>query len=177
MKIIAGLAFILAAAPAAAETIYKYVAADGSVTYSSYPVTGAAPAKRLTLDPETNVVHPPPARSAVDESQRLAELQTQRKVREIARQEVILAQQALAAAEAALAAGLEPLPGERRGACVANGTSAGNCVTVNANGMAVQGNFTSRLTEGYDERIFGLETEVEKAGRRLQEALAKERGY
>lgn len=177
MKIITGLAFILAAAPAAGETIYKYVAADGSVSYSSFPERGAAPVQRLSLDRETNVVQPPPALAAVDQSRRLTELQSQREGREKAREEVILAQQAVAAAEAALAAGREPLPGERRGACVANGTSGGICTTLNANGAPVQGNFTSRLEEGYFDRVARLEAEVEKAEARLLESLARERGY
>jgi hypothetical protein len=179
MKTMAALTLIFAAAPVHAETVYKYVEPDGGVVYSNDPITGATPTKRLILDPATNVVQPPPAVSekSVDESRRLRELQAQRETRENARQEVVVAQQALAAAEAALIAGREPLPGERHGACVANGTSAGSCMTLNSNGVAVQGDFTSRLNEGYFDRVAALEAEVEKARARLQEAMAREKGY
>ncbi|MGH8728146.1 MAG: DUF4124 domain-containing protein [Burkholderiales bacterium] len=176
MKIIAAV-LLVAACQVNAETVYKYVAPDGSVTYSNDPITGSTPSKSLTLDPATNIAQPPPAIVENDPSERLQELQAWRQAREKERVEVVLAQQALEAAEAALVAGREPLPGERRGACVANGTSGGNCMTVNANGMTVQGNFTSRLIESYDDRIARLEADVERAKARLQEALAKERGF
>jgi hypothetical protein len=172
-----GLAAVLAAAPVFAETIYKYVDGEGRVTYSSVPVANVQPEKRLALDSATNVVKPPPAISGNGQSQRLREMQARRENREQARDEVVLAQQALDAAEAALIAGQEPLPGERTGACVANRGSGASCMTLNSAGMAVQGNFTSRFDEDYFQRIARLEAEVEKARVRMQQALANERGY
>lgn len=177
MKTIMALVLSLAAAPALGETVYKYVGPDGQVTYSSFPVAGSIPTARLVLDPALNVVQPPPPLAAVDESQRLEDMQTEREEREKAREEVILAQHGVAAAEAALIVGREPLPGERRGACVANGTSAGPCMAVNSIGVPVAGNFTSRLDEGYFERVARLEFEVEQAQARLTEAIIAEKSY
>jgi hypothetical protein len=189
MRRIATIGFILVAAPSFAETIYKYVSEDGSVMYSSDPIPGAKAEKRLELDPTTNVFERPAVRERDDE--RLSELRAQQEDEDAAREEVLRARAALDAAEASLAAGQEPLPGERRGTCVPrrNAAAAGGaiaCATLpgigepsgagGIPGAQANGVVLSR-EEGYDERIARLQAEVEKARLRLEQAIAKEKGY
>jgi len=189
MKTIAALALVATAAQVSAGTIYKYIAPDGAVTYSSEPIAGASPAKKLDLDPATNVVSPPRASNEKDDSERLKQLQASRDAREQDRAAVARAQRVLAEAEAALMAGREPLPGERRGTCVPRTNAAGGtgiaCMTqagigdAPGNGGTPQFNgvILSTPDENYDRRIARLEAEVEEAELLLQEAILREKGY
>jgi len=189
MKTIAALALVATAAQVSAGTIYKYIAPDGAVTYSSEPIAGASPAKKLDLDPATNVVSPPRTSNEKDDSERLKQLQASRDAREKDRAAVARAQRVLAEAEAALIAGREPLPGERRGTCVPRTNAAGGtgiaCMTQAGIGDApgnggipqFNGVILSTPDENYDRRIARLEAEVEEAELLLQEAILREKGY
>ena len=201
MRWIAAFSLAIAPAPLFAETIYKYVDERGAVFYSSDRIPGARHEKRLTIDPSVNVVQPPRPVER-DDSQRLGEFEAQREWRERAREEVLLAQAELEAAEAALIAGQTALPGERKGTCVPRANAASNasgiaCMTLAGTGGANAGSvpgapgsvgipgigakfngvLLSREEEDYDDRIAKLEAAVEKARARLENAIVKEKGY
>lgn len=108
------LAAALFAATAAAQDAYRYVTPDGRVIYSDQPVPGArreatipappapaSPQPGATLTPRQEAL----ARSADERVRRLNELTA----------EIRNAERDLAAAQAALEAGIEPLEGERIG--------------------------------------------------------------
>jgi len=108
------LAALLAAAAAPAQNAYRFVTPDGRVIYSDQPVPGArleativtppaaaSPAPATTLTPRQEAL----ARSADERIRRLNELTV----------EIQNAERDLAAANAALQAGIEPLEGERIG--------------------------------------------------------------
>jgi uncharacterized membrane protein len=105
----------LAAAAVAAQDAYRYVTPEGRVIYSDQPVPGArldstvaapapvstAPATGSTLSPTQEAL----LRSADERVRRLNELTV----------EIQIAERDLAAANAALQAGIEPREGERIG--------------------------------------------------------------
>ncbi len=144
------------AAPALAQTLYKYERPDGTVVYSDAPVKGARLVDTLPAVP----VPPEPAASPAPEPRPAAEPraaaeppapQTRTQKLDAADAEVRAAQQALDDARARLEQAAEPRPGER---------------TMTAGG-------TSRLNEGYFARQQALQDEIERANARLQEAYRK----
>ncbi|MBX9629597.1 MAG: DUF4124 domain-containing protein [Burkholderiales bacterium] len=150
---ILSIAICLGAAAANAQPVYRWKAADGTVTYSQDPPdAGARDVKRVdvkTLSPEQ-----------VRAARRLLGTDTQRAnaaadAREQALSDadrgVRAATSALTDAETALTSGREPLPGERLG--TANGKT--------------------RLTQAYFDRLRGLENQVEGARRRLDRAYRR----
>jgi hypothetical protein len=137
-------------APAAAQTVYRYVTPDGRTVFSDQPVPGAklqgtvappAPASGAPAPAPVESREPSPVgKAAEDRTQRLRQ----------ATQEVEAATQALAQARAQLDAGKEPLPGER------TGTAGGG----------------SRLNDSYWARQTNNEQAVAKAQARLDAAIA-----
>lgn len=148
------VATCLLTAAAHAETIYRSIGADGEVTYSAQPVSGARESTELKMESLT----PEQRRAGLllhrQEIGISAGMDTQLQARENewkqADREIASAQQALAAAEAALQNGRTPLGGERR-ANIGGGT---------------------RLTEDYFQRLRDLEKQVEQAKTRLDQAYA-----
>ena len=136
----------LAAAPALAQVLYKSTMPDGKVIYGDKPAPGAVKVEASKPDTSTKGIVPPSA----GEKATLQNLEADRKRREAVVDRVPAAQKALAAAEAARAAGKEPLESERQG------TKGGG----------------SRLTEGYFERQKSLDAAVEKAQFDLENARA-----
>jgi Domain of unknown function (DUF4124) len=150
MRVSAFLLAVALAAPAAAQTVYRYVAPDGRVIFSDTPVPGArlqgtvsssAPAPAASTPAPVESRTPSPVdQPAEDRLQRLRR----------ATDEVNAATQALAQARAQLEAGKEPLPGER------TGTAGGS----------------SRLNDSYWARQTANEQAVAKAQSRLDAAVA-----
>lgn len=134
------LAAFLFAQPAAGQ--YKSTMPDGSTKYGDAPEPGAVKVEKMKLDTSDKGVRPPVAREAAA----LKQMEAERKGREAPDRRQQL-QEALRRAEADLAAGKEPLPGERIG------TAGGG----------------SRLTEAYFARQKQLEAAVEQARRSLEE--------
>jgi len=138
-------ALAAAAAPALADTIYKYERGDGSVVYSDTPVRDARLVERFSVAQAT--AQPP--RPAAPEAQRPAAPAGDRIARlDAADAEVRAAQQAVDAAKTRLGQGSEPLPGERVGI----------------------GGGRSRLTQDYFARQQALEEELVRANARLEAA-------
>jgi hypothetical protein len=133
-------------AGAQAQPLYKSTMPDGSVIYSEKPVAGARRVETLA---------PPPASTGVElvkpeERERLEQRLKERAAESAKRERAIAAaRRELERAQAALAAGKEPLPGERIG--IAGGGT--------------------RLSEEYWERQKKLESAVEAARRKLDEAM------
>ena len=144
-SLVASLAAALLAASAAAQTMYKSTLPDGRVVYGDKPDPKAVKVEPITPDTSKGGIG---GVTTPGESQALRQMQGAREAREGAEARIQKAQKALADAEAARAAGVEPLPGERIG------TSGG----------------ASRLTESYDARQRQLEQAVEKAQRDLDAA-------
>ena len=149
MRISLVLAALVAALPAAAQTVYRYVTPDGRVIFSDSPVPGAR--LERTIAPPAPVSAPPapapvesrePAAADKAAPDRFARLRA-------ADAEVNAATQALGTAQAQLASGKEPLPGER------TGTVGGG----------------SRLNESYWARQADNEQAVARAQARLDRAV------
>jgi hypothetical protein len=148
-------ALTLAALPAAAQSIYKFVRPDGSVVYSDKPVAGAKLDERL--EPAQ-----PPDPKAVAAAQEAAR-QRARAVNAAAAErtqavsavdaEIRAATDGLAQARARLEAGREPLPGERTG-------------------IVATGSGRSRLNGEYWARQIENEQAVAEAQARLDAAFA-----
>ena len=142
------LAAVMAALPAAAQTLFKSTMPDGKVIYGDKPVPGAAKVEQTAAPP------PPATKGAAPQAAREADavrkLEGERAQGEAAQDRVRAAEKALADAEARLAGGKEPLPDERIG--IASGKS--------------------RLNDAYWERQKSLEAAVEKARRDLDNAKA-----
>lgn len=143
----AGIAVSL---PAAAQAVYKSTMPDGRVIYGPQPQPGAKKVDKVGAPPSST------GATAITPGEREAAAKNA-KARTDAQagggNEVAAARDALKAAEAARAAGQEPLPGERIG------TAGG----------------ASRLTEDYFDRQKKLEADVQAAKRRLDEAQGKTR--
>lgn len=143
------LALALAAAGAAdAQKIGRYVFPDGRVVYSDQPVPGARLANEVAPPP-------PPAAPAAEGRKAPAPPRPDAGAARIQRRdqadaEVRAATEALERARAQLAAGVEPLPGER------TGTAKGG----------------SRLNEAYEARQAANQQAVADAEARLQRAVA-----
>jgi hypothetical protein len=137
------LAAALLLQPAFAQTLYKSTMPDGSVVYSDKPAPDAAKVEETRPDIKKGGLGGTTPR----EQEALKDLEKARQQREAGVSKVQAAEQALRDAEAARAAGKEPLPGERLG------TAGG----------------ASRLSEAYYERQSKLDAAVAKARRELDQ--------
>ena len=152
------LAATFATSASQAESVYKSTLPDGHVVYGNTPAKGAAKVQKLAPAPPPIEVEPQAAETLRQrEKAQAAEIDTRlaarRSAREKADASVRAEEDALAAAEKALAAGREPLPGER-------------VATVDGG---------SRLSEEHFERVKGLENDVRAAKERLDKTR-RERG-
>lgn len=138
---------LVIAGAAHAQVLYKSTMPDGRVIYGDKPAPGAA--KVETRKPDTSDLGTTPPTDR--ERELLRDLRSERRRREAGVDRVSEAEEALRRAEAELAAGKEPLPGERLG------TAKGG----------------SRLTDQYWERQKKLEEAVKEARRQLEEARAR----
>jgi hypothetical protein len=150
MRFATFLLLLALAAPAAAQTVYRYITPDGRTIFSDQPVPGAK--LQGTVTPPAQPAGPtgpvegrrvPPATDAPAADNRAQRLRA-------ATQEVEAATQALAQARAQLETGKEPLPGER------TGTAGGG----------------SRLNDSYWARQAANEQAVAQAQARLDAATA-----
>ena len=132
--------------PAMAQTLYKSTLPDGRIVYGDKPAPDAVKVEETRPDVSKGGIGGVTQR----EQEALKEMEKARLQREGGADKVRAAEQALRNAEAARAAGKEPLSGERIG------TAGG----------------ASRLNEAYDDRQRKLEEAVEKARRELEAARA-----
>jgi hypothetical protein len=137
------LAALLAHA-AAAQVLYKSTLPDGRIVYGDKPAEDAVKVEETRPDISKRGIGGTTQR----EQEALKDLEKARQQREAGQGRVQAAEQALRNAEAARAAGREPLEGERIG------TAGG----------------ASRLNEAYYDRQRKLEEAVEKARRELDAA-------
>jgi hypothetical protein len=138
------IAAVLLLQPAAAQTIYKSTLPDGRVLYGDKPAPGAAKVEEVKPDTSKGAL----GGTTAGERDALKDMEKARQQREAGAAEVQAAEQKLKNAEAALAAGEEPLPSERIG------TAGG----------------ASRLNEAYFERQRELKDAVEQARREYDQA-------
>jgi hypothetical protein len=134
----------LLAQPAVAQVLYKSTMPDGRVVYGDKPAPDAVKVEETRPDIKKGGIGGVTPR----EQEALRDLEKSRAQREAGADKVQSAEQALRNAEAARAAGKDPLPGERAG------TAGGG----------------SRLSEAYFDRQRKLEEAVEKARRELDAA-------
>jgi hypothetical protein len=132
--------------PAAAQVLYKSTMPDGSIVYGDKPAPDAVKVDETRPDISKRGIGGTTPR----EKEVLREMEKSRAQREADQGKVQAAEQALRNAEAARAAGKEPLEGERIG------TAGG----------------ASRLSEAYDERQRRLDEAVVKARSELEAARA-----
>jgi len=138
------LAAALLLQPAVAQTLYKSTMPDGRIVYGDKPAPDAVKVEETRPDIKKGGLGGTTAR----EQEALKELEKTRLQREGGQEKVTAAEQALRNAEAARAAGKEPLASERIG------TAGGG----------------SRITDAYYERQKMLDADVEKARRELDQA-------
>jgi len=129
--------------PAVAQTLYKSTMPDGSVVYGDKPAPDAAKVEETRPDIKKGGIGGTTPR----EQETLKEMEKARQQREGGQEKVTAAEQALRNAEAARAAGKEPMASERIG------TAGG----------------ASRLNEAYYDRQRKLEEAVTKARRELDQ--------
>jgi len=134
----------LLAQPAAAQVLYKSTMPDGRIVYGDKPAPDAVKVEETRPDVSKRGIGGVTPR----EQDALKELEKSRARREAGQDKAQSAEQALRNAEAARAAGKEPLPDERIG------TAGG----------------ASRLNETYFDRQRKLEEAVERARRELDAA-------
>lgn len=130
----------------AQTTLHKSTMPDGTVVYGDKPASGAVKVESSKPDTSKQGILPPTA----GDKAALQKLEADRKRREFVADRERAAEKALAAAEAARAAGKEPLENERIG------TAGG----------------ASRLTDAYWQRQKSLDAAVDKARRDLDTAQA-----
>ena len=130
--------------PAVAQTLYKSTMPDGSIVYGDKPAPDAVKVDETRPDIKKGGIGGTTPR----EQEALKEFEKGRLQREGGQDKVTAAEQALRNAEAARAAGKEPLASERIG------TAGG----------------ASRITDAYYERQKKLDADVERARRELGEA-------
>ena len=130
--------------PAVAQTLYKSTMPDGSVVYGDKPAPDAAKVEETRPDIKKGGIGGTTPR----EQDALQEMEKARQQREGGQEKVTATEQALRNAEAARAAGKEPMASERIG------TAGG----------------ASRLSKTYFDRQRKLEEAVEKARRELDQA-------
>jgi hypothetical protein len=138
------VAAALLVVPAAAQVLYKSTMPDGRIVYGDKPETDAVKVEETQPDISKRGIGGTTPR----EQETLKDLEKARLQREGGGEVVRSAEKALKDAEAARAAGKEPLPGERIG------TAGG----------------ASRLNEAYYDRQRKLEEAVDKARRELDAA-------
>ena len=138
------LAAALLLQPAVAQTLYKSTMPDGSVVYGDKPAPDAVKVDETRPDIKKGGIGGTTPR----EQEALKEFEKGRLQREGGQDKVTAAEQALRNAEAARAAGKEPLASERIG------TAGG----------------ASRITDDYYARQKKLDDAVEKARRELDDA-------
>jgi hypothetical protein len=138
------LAAALLLQPAVAQTLYKSTMPDGSVVYGDKPAPDAAKVEETRPDVSRGGIGGTTPR----EQDALKDMEKARLQREGGQEKVQAAEQALRDAEAARAAGKEPLASERIG------TAGG----------------ASRITDDYYARQKKLDDAVEKARRELDQA-------
>lgn len=136
-----GILAALLLQPAVAQTLYKSIMPDGSVVYGDKPAPDAVKVEETRPDIKKGGIGGATPR----EQEALKEMEKARAQREAEQDKVRAAEQALRDAEAARAAGKEPLASERIG------TAGG----------------ASRITDAYYERQKRLDEAVEKARRDL----------
>jgi hypothetical protein len=137
------LAAVLLLQPAVAQTLYKSTMPDGAVVYGDKPAPGAEKVEETRPDVSKGGIGGTTAR----EQEALKDLEKARLQREGEQDKVRAAEEALRNAEAARAAGKEPLASERIG------TAGG----------------ASRITDDYNARQKKLDDAVEKARRELDQ--------
>ena len=135
------LAAALLLQPAVAQTLYKSTMPDGRIVYGDKPAPGAAKVEESKIDTSSKGL----GGSTPRETEALQNLEKSRGKREATGARLQAAEEALRQAEAARAAGTEPLPGERVG------TAGG----------------ASRLNDAYYARQKKLNDAVENAQRNL----------
>ena len=146
LKLICVLIAAVLLQPAAAQVLYKSTMPDGRIVYGDKPDPDAVKVDETQPDISKRGIGGTTPR----EQETLRELEKSRAQREAGQDRVQAAEQALRNAEAARAAGKEPLEGERIG------TAGG----------------ASRLSEAYDERQRRLDEAVVKARSELEAARA-----
>jgi len=140
------LASVITAAllqPAMAQTLYKSTLPDGRIVYGDKPAPDAVKVEESKLDTSSKGIGVTTPR----EPKTLRELEKSRGKREAADARLQAAEEALRQAEAARAAGKEPLEGERIG------TAGG----------------ASRLNDAYYARQNKLNEDVQKAQRNVDQ--------
>ena len=135
---------VLLLQPAVAQTLYKSTLPDGRIVYGDKPAPDAVKVEETRPDIKKGGIGGITTR----EKEALKELEKTRQQREGAQDKVRSAEEALRNAEAARAAGKEPLASERLG------TAGG----------------ASRITDAYYERQKKLDADVEQARRELDQA-------
>jgi hypothetical protein len=144
---------VLAAANAAAQTVYKSIMPDGRIVYGNGPAKGAAKVETITVQPP--VVTDSPAPASPGAAAAAGRVREERRNEDAAwakvAEEVRSAEEALSAAKLAQQAGVAPVPGEMIG---------------NANNSFV------RPSEAYFARQRELADQVKAAQARVDAAIA-----
>lgn len=182
------LALAVFAQPAAAQSFYKSTLPDGNVIYGDRPAPGAVKVEEIRPDTARTGTGPAattPTPAASRDAALLKEMRDARLKREAADARVQAAERALRAAEAARAAGVEPLEGERIGFLRQAKSVATDTNTVVGTENVVTGTdvgtgtatatgpeFGSRLNDAYFERQKKLEQAVVEARRNLEKVRA-----
>ena len=138
-----------ASAALAQQPVYKSTMPDGSIVYGEKPTPGAAKVETIETPPAKTGISTALTPEEKARAEALAKQRAQAAAVDAAREDRLAqARKAVADAEAAIAKGKEPLPGERIG--LAGGGS--------------------RLTEAYFARQKNLEEALAKARKNLAEA-------
>jgi hypothetical protein len=148
------------AQPALAQALYKSTMPDGKVIYSDKPAPGAVKSEEQKVDTsKTGAISATPR-----EAKALKQMEADRQKREASGDKIQAAEKALKDAQAAQAAGKEPLEGERLGT-VGGGTNRKG----GPGGGGVVAGDSSRLTDAYWERQKKLEQAVSDAQKNLEQ--------
>jgi hypothetical protein len=138
------LVLALGSPAAQAQGMYRSVMPDGKIVYGDKPAPGAKESKKLNLAP-MNVATPPQAPDTVQPTNPADPAPIDKNA------DVVAARQRLEAAQKALSEGREQREGDRLG-------------------VAKGGAGTSRLSEGYLDRVKALEDAVTAAQQQLEAA-------
>ena len=159
ISLLAGLLMLaVPARPAIAQTLYKSTLPNGEVTYGDKPAPGAVKVEVIKPDTSKSGIGPgaPTAKDIARDAAMLKEMEKARLKREATDAKVRAARNALSDADAARAAGAEPLEGER------------HTFIIQEKGTGKEAEFRSRLTDAYFERQKKLEEAVEAARENLE---------
>jgi hypothetical protein len=165
---------LLLSSAAAAETVYKYRGADGQMTYSNRPIRGAELVE--TFDYRFPPAAAPDRKSPMAAAAADANIKRQLAALDRAWSNVQTATRVLESAEARLAEGEAPLPGENTSLGTApvpvppavGGASPAASPAVGGAMSTVRG---GGRNADYHQRLAVLEAEVVRARVRLDEAL------